>query len=306
MITTLSGDNTFAISEALYNLTETFIKEYGELALERLDGEEVELSKLEEVLTSLAFLTPKKMVVVKSLSHNKQLAEASDQLINNVSDTTDLILVEPKIDKRLSLYKKLKSKTEFKEYNSLDQNQTSQWLVAYVAGQKGKISLSDARYLIERIGLEQILLKNELDKLVLYNPNITKESIDLLTEPTLQSNIFQLLDAAFNHQTKRLIGLYNEQRAMKVEPPQIIAMISWQLQILAIIKTSKGNSPNQIAKEARLNPFVVNKGLGIAKQLSLIDIGRLTRQLLDIDISSKTNGINLDDALKHYLLELAI
>src|SRR5262245_449591 len=100
MIVTLVGNNSFALLRRLNELIEQFVKEYGDLALERLYGEEVEFQAILDALQNLPFLVTKKMVVVRSLSANKQAAEKIEQIINAAGDDTDLILYEPAVDKR--------------------------------------------------------------------------------------------------------------------------------------------------------------------------------------------------------------
>lgn len=305
MIITLYGENAFALQQELHKLVDAFEKEHGDLALERIDCEESEYAQIQATLTSLPFLASKKMVVLRSPSTNKQFVEHVEQILDEVPESTDVILVESKLDKRQSYYKFLKKQTDFREFPELDLQGLANWLVAEAKRQKGEISMSDARYLAERVGLNQQLLGNELEKLILYNPKVTRESIDLLTDATPQSTIFQLLDAAFAGNTKRALNLYQEQRAMKVEPIQIIAMISWQLNVLAIVMTAGDRSPQAIAKEAKLNPYVVTKSQGIARKLTLQQLKTLVKDLLDIDVKSKSTNLDADEALQHYILKLA-
>lgn len=305
MITTLTGANSFGWQAALGQQVDVFLKEHGDLALERLDGQEVSYERLHEALTSLPFLASKKLVVLRAPSTNKKFAEEIEHIVSEIPETTDVILVEPKLDKRLSYYKFLKKKTDFHEFPELDVNGLAQWLSDSAKIQNGSLGTADARYLVERVGASQQLLANELEKLLIYNPQITRQTIDLLTEPTPQSTIFQLLEAAFNGQRKQLLDLYKEQRALKVEPPQIIAMLAWQLHILAIIKTAGEKGAQTIASDARINPFVVQKSQAIARNLSLSELKKLISDLLKIDIASKRTSINTDEALQHYLLSLA-
>ncbi len=149
------------------------------------------------------------------------------------------------------------------------------------------------------------MLASELEKLLLYDPIITRQTIDLLTDPTPQSTIFQLLEAAFAGNSKQAIKLYKEQRSMKVEPLQIIAMLSWQLNVLAIIKTAGDRSTQDIAKQAKINPYVVSKSQGIARKLSLDELKSLIKDLLEIDIASKRTNIDIDEALQLYILKLS-
>jgi DNA polymerase III subunit delta len=305
MIVALAGENSFGLQQELDKLVSEFIKKHGDLALERLDGEEVELEKIREAVTSLPFLADKKMVILRAPSTNKQFAEQAEQILAEVPETNDVIVVEPKPDKRTAYYKYLKKETDFREFPEMDQHGLARWLVDSAKQRGGSLNPVDARYLVERVGPEQQLLSNELEKLLLYDSKIDRRTIDLLTEPAPQSTIFQLLEAAFAGRTKIVLKLYAEQRAQKVEPAQIIAMLAWQLHVLAIVKTAGDRPADAIAREAKLNPFVVRKSQGIARDLTLAELKKLTSDLLKIDVAMKRTAIDADEALQHYLLRLA-
>jgi DNA polymerase-3 subunit delta len=306
MAVTLTGDNWFQLQSALRSITKEFIGEHGDLALERLDGDSADYGKIREAVTGLPFLASKKMVVLREPSKNKQFLENFEQVLNATEDTTELVIIEPKLDKRLSYYKHLQKKTDFREFKELDINGLASWLVQSAKQQNGELSLGDARYLAERVGISQQLLASELEKLLLYDPKITRQSIDLLTEAAPASTIFNLLEAAFAGHAKKTLSLYAEQRALKVEPPQIVAMLAWQLHVLAVIKTAGDRSAEQIAKEAGINPFVVRKSQSIANNLSAPELRQLISNLLEIDVRSKSSNIDADEALQKLLLEMTI
>jgi len=253
----------------------------------------------------LPFLASKKLVVLRSPSTNKAFLEGFEQLLGSVPDTTDVLIIEPKLDKRLAYYKYLKKSTDFKEFSQLDSGGLANWLVAEAKAQGGSISPSDARYLVERTGSDQQMLSSELAKLLIYDAKVSRRTIDLLTEPTPQSTIFQLLEAAFAGNQKRTLELYAEQRALKVEPQQVIAMLAWQLHVLAVVKTAGERSSADIAREAKLSPFVVQKSQSIARKLSREDVKKLVSDLLSIDTKSKRSNLDLDEALQHYLLTIS-
>lgn len=305
MIIILTGENSFGLQRELDRLVSEFVAEQGDLALERLDGEDVEFARISEALTSLPFLASKKMVVLRRPSANKQFVDEAEKLLADLPETTDAIIVEPKLDKRLGYYKFLKKATDFREYKQLDLAGMARWLADEAKSRGGSLSVRDAQYLAERVGLDQQLLANELDKLLLYDPKITRESIELLTEATPQSTIFELLEAAFGGNTKRAMALYQEQRAMKIEAPQIIAMLAWQLHVLALIKAAGDRSADEIAAEAKISPFVVRKSQNIARKLTLQQLKQLVAELTDIDVRSKRTNLDVDEALQNYLLKLA-
>lgn len=305
MITTFTGSNSFMLKAELDRRTTEFIKANGDMSLERVDGEEAEFVRITEALQSLPFFAPKKLVILRSPGSNKKFAEDFERIIPTIPDTTEVVIVEPKMDKRTQYYKALKAKTDFKEFNELDQRHLANWLTETAKTKKGSLNFGDANYLIERAGTNQQLLNNELDKLLNYDSQITRTTIDLLTERSPQSTVFELLDAAFAGKTKRAIDLYDEQRKQKVEPQQIIAMLAWQLHTLALIKAAGSRTPDQIAKEAKLNPFVVRKNLPLIKNMTLAEIKELVGRVLELDIKLKSQSIDADDALRHLLLTIS-
>lgn len=302
VITVLTGENSYLLKAELRRLIDGFVAEHTDIGLERLDGEEADYDRMRESLESLPFLASRKLVVLHKPSANKEFIERAADLLADVSDTTDVIIVEPKPDKRTAYYKFLKKTAELKEFNELDENGLVRWATEQVKERGGALSLSDARYLVQRVGVSQELISNELDKLLNYNSTVSRQTIDLLTDPTPQSTIFELLDAAMSGNAKRALELYEEQRAMKVEPQQILAMLAWQLHALAIVKTAVGKDTAMISKEAKINPFVVRKTQGLSRQMSLPQVKRLIRSTLELDTRLKSQPIDADEALINLLL----
>jgi DNA polymerase-3 subunit delta len=305
VITTLKGENAYALQAELQKITAAFLAGHDEFGLEKLDGEEVEFGRISEALTSLPFLADRKLIVLRRPSANKEFIDKAEELLAGVPETTDVVIVEPKLDKRLAYYKLLKKATDFREFKELDPGGLARWLVQEAAAKGGKIGPGDANYLVQRVGAKQQLLANELEKLLLHEAQISRHGIDLLTDATPQSTIFELLEASFAGNAKRTMQIYKEQRALKVEPPQIVAMLAWQLHVLALIKAAKDRSADQIAGEAKLSPYVVKKSQGIARKLTLPELKTLISDLLDIDVRSKKVGLDADEALQNYLLKLA-
>ncbi len=304
MIITLTGANTFLLKRELKRLVDAFVSEYGDMALERLDGEELAYDRLRESLQSMPFLASKKLVVLRSPGANKEFAEKAAALLGDLPETTDVIIVEPKLDKRLSYYKFLKANSTYHEYPEADAPALIQWLVGEANAQQASITREDARYLIDRVGTNQQLVANELDKLIAYSSQITRQSIDLLTEPTSVSSIFDLLDAALAGRATQALALYQEQRNQKVEPQQILAMLAWQLHTLAIVKVAGSRDPGMIAKEAKLNPYVVRKTQTVASHLTLKQVALLLDRTLALDIRLKSQAVDADEALMHLLTSL--
>ncbi len=305
MIITLTGTNDFMLRQALQQLRGDFVKEYTDMGLEQYDGQDVDPKQLPSILQALPFLVARRMIIFRQPSAQKVVQEAFEQLLDSVSDATDLIIVEPKLDKRTSYYKALQKQTDFREFKELDEHQLAQWLVARAKAQEGSLSSADATYLVRRVGANQLLLSNEVQKLLSYQPQVTRQTIDELTEPNPQSSVFDLVDAALAGNKKRTVALYHEQRQQKVEPMAIMGMLAWQLHILALVKTAGERSPSAIASQAKVSPYVVSKTQNVARNCTLTDVKTWIHQASLLDIRLKRQPIDADEAMINYLLSLS-
>jgi DNA polymerase-3 subunit delta len=304
MLATYSGDNSYELNKTLRAFISAFEEEHGALSVQVLDGEDNSFEEISGSLSTVSFLVPKQLVVLKNPSKNKKFIESYEELLTNIAESNDVVIVEPKLDKRQNYYKYVTKRTAYKLFSNLDPNNLQKWVLETVKEKKCTISSSDARYLIDRVGPNQQLLSHELDKLMLYNSHVTRETIDLLTESNPQSTAFQLVDAAFTRNDKRVLDLYEQQRSLRIKPPQIIALLVWQLQAVSIMKTAAERSIDQIAKDSGVNPYVLRKSQGFANKLSVVELRQYIAELLALDVRLKQSNIDADDALKQYLLSL--
>lgn len=306
MIVALTGTNWFGLKNQLDTLVNSFVVKHSDLALERVNGPEASYEHVVGAIESLPFLATKKMVVISDLSANKQASEALEKLLERLPETTDLIIVESKLDKRSVYYKQLKKLTDFQEYNELDENQLVDWLVAQAKINKVELGRNDAQYLVQRAGISQTKLAHELEKLIAYDSKISRKSIDLLVDETPASTIFNLLDSAFSGDLNTALKLYQEQRSQRIEPQAIHALLVWQMHAVSVVESAPENlSPHEIAQTSGMNPFVVQKSQRIARQMGRSKIAQFMSLLRDIDYKSKRETLDYDEALRFVIVSLA-
>ncbi len=305
-VITLAGSNSYLIENELNVRLKSFIASSGEIGVERIDASVANPNDVLPRLSSPSLFAAEKITVIRGLSANK---EFSEQFINLLEQPypyeTDILVVEPRIDARSRLYKTLKQKTDFKLFNELRPYELSKWIIKSVASREGSISANVAEYLVERVGPNQEQIDNEIEKLILYDKEITKANIDLLVEPSIGSTTFDLAQAAFSHDVHKAIGLYLEQRALRVDPAIIIGSLAWQINLLALVKSDPSKSDEQLAKDNGINPWAISKAKRLAKDINTSDLVYAVDKLLEIDSKSKSTSINIDDALLYYLLKIS-
>lgn len=305
MIATVTGDNDASRSAEVRRMLSEFVARYGDMAVERLDAEEVSYERIQEAVASMPFLVERKLVLLRQPSQNKEFVDGFEAWITAVPDETDVLIVEPKLDRRSVYFKQLKKYTEFKDFTALDANALVAFAVSYTSKQQGLLSTTNARLLIDRIGPNQLQLEHELDKLVAFEPTITSDTIKRLTEASPQSSIFDLIQATFGGNGKYALKLYEEQRTLGVEPKQIIAMLAWQLHLLALAKVGANKTADSIARDAKLNPFTVKKSQTLASNISLRDLQSSIQELRELDTRLKRESMSVDEAVKYFIVSVS-
>lgn len=304
VITTLTGENDYMITKFVRQQQVHYLDKYGQFGVEKIDCEEVETERILEALQSLPFLAPEKLVILRKPGQNKKFVDMFTDILETIPQSVTVIIIETKPDKRSTYYKTLKSKTELKEFPVLDNNMLAKWLVSEAKDRGGEISLSDAIFLLNRVGNNQMLLSNDLDKLITYSPKINRDNINKLTIESPQTTIFDLIEASLQGRTKKALEIYEQQRQQKVEPQQIVAMLAWQLHIMATVKSAGQKSSSQIASDAKINPYVVGKSQKLVGEMTYSEIKQHIHDLFELDYQLKTSAIDADLALQGYIMGL--
>jgi DNA polymerase III delta subunit len=297
----LTGDNEYLIKKRLNSLVDDFQEKNGNFSIERIDSKKMDFDSVMSNLQSLSFLSPNRMFVLDQPGNYETWATNFSSLISSIPSSTTVVVLEPKIDKRLKYYKDLKKIEGFESYDSLNSAQLVNWMTDYVKKQKASINYSDASYLIAIVGNDQNRLANELDKLFAYDSKITKETIDLLVEPSLNTTVFKLLEVAFSGKHHQVSNIFNQLIAEKVEIPQIIGAMAWQLQLFAIIKSSPGYSANQIAEKIGANVYMVDNSMQTIAKYSYNDLVNYSQRLVDLSTEFRDYQIDQNESLINLL-----
>lgn len=305
MIKVVAGDNFYLIKDHISKIKSDFTAEYGDMSVEEIDCEEIELNNLLNAMQSSPLFSEKKLVIARNISRNKDLSGQIEKIMEAAPSANDLIIVEKDLDKRSAYYKFLKKIDGFIEFSEPDENQLISWLCEGAEQLGADLSEQNARYLINRAGPNQLLLSNELKKLSDYDMHITRENIDSLTAEKPQSSIFNLIDAAFSGNSKLALKLYDEQKTQGAEPQSIFGMIVWQTNIIATVAVAGSQTSGELAAKTGIKPFSVAKASGIYKRIGRQGVNNLLDKLVHADKQMKTASVEPDEVLKNLLITIS-
>jgi DNA polymerase III subunit delta len=289
VVITLVGENEYAIAEELRALVGRFAAKFGAHGVERINGELYDPTGLAQLLQGASLFAPQRLVVMKDAAANKPLWEALGEWAEKVPAETTLVVVEPAADKRTRTYKVLKAKSQFKEFSQPSEAELAAWSIAKSKDLGATLGKAEAQYLVERAGRDQWRLNQEVEKLASYQPQITREAITTLVEPSPEGTAFELLDAALAGNSQRVTTLINNLRTEE-DPYKLFGLLASQVHTLAVVSLAGSRSPDEIAKDAGLHPFVVRKTVGAARRLGGANIRQIADDVALCDYQLKSTG----------------
>lgn len=185
-----------------------------------------------------------------------------------------------------------------------------QWAMQRARANDATLRPEAARLLIAELGDDLRLLAHEIDKLCAYvgrGGEVGQEQVRALTPSTRVSRVFDLTDALTRRDRKRALALLHELLEAGESPLGIVAMTAYQTRALLQIKSlvERGLRAQQIAQTAGLAPYVVDKSLPLARQISFAQLELAHHALLEIDHGLKLSRLTPEMALDLLVVDFA-
>jgi DNA polymerase III subunit delta len=246
-------------------------------------------------------------VLVRNLDawNAAQKAVVVDYLANP-APAADLVLLGKKLGAREKLLAAVKKSGEVHNF----EQPTGKALVEWAVGHAKKLGLNlpedVARNLTERCSGDKMRLTSELEKLALYvgEDTATREDVEVLCPPDVQSNIFAFVDSLAAGDRGRALKLLEDLITTGEPPLRVTYMVRRQFGLVARARAlfERGASQRDVASDLKVPPFVARKLEEQARRLDEEDLERALALALDLERGLK-GGSDLGDELQ---VELAV
>lgn len=306
------GSDNYQTLKKIKFWQEQFIAKHGEEGIEVIDHKEFNLANFITNLSSLPFLSEKRLIIVKNLLTNSKKEDFKELLagIKDIPDFSILVFYEDtKIEKANAIHKYIAKAGKVEEFNILSPELASKYIIDQ--GQKIGLTLKfeHAHYLSQHIRTDQWTINNELQKLHSYlaGAPITKETIDLLIPLNITSSVFKLTDAIAIKNTKRSLEIFEILKESGEDLIKIFFIIVRQFRILLQVKDlqEKGVSAKEVTSKLKEHPYVVQKSYDQCKNFPMPKLKTIYEKFLDIDRKTKTGVIKFSTT-DNRALKLAI
>ena len=328
MLYILHGQDDFSLNQALEKIkADLGDRETVATNTTRLEGQHLTLAQLRNQCDTAPFLSLHRLVIVDGLLgrfEEKQSRprsgkvrsrnglgewEGLDAHIEQMPDTTVLVLVDGELKNINPLLKKLSPLAEVRGFPLLRGKDLKAWIRQRVRHEGGDISPQAVNLLAELIGGNLWAMDGEIRKLRIYSQErpISEDDVRQLVSCIQEANIFALVDAVAERRTELAQRILHRLYDEGAEPIHILGMITRQFRLIAQARElAKGLSRLQIQNMLGLKQsYVADKTLGQAKLYDFEGVKRAYGKLLEADLAIKTGKYSDKLALELLVTELA-
>lgn len=285
MITLLTGENSFEIDRALKKIAADFDGQP-----ERIDGSTLDIKQLPDLLMGATLFANKRLVIIKNLSENSSIWTEFSKWLPRISDDVTLVLVEPKPDKRTKTYKELQkaaSVESFTVWGDRDSAQAEKWVSDEAKSLGFALDKQLAQFLVVRVGLDQWLLYQALEKLSVAE-SVNKEVIEDIIDANPTENVFYLFEAALRGETAKLVGMIKTLELTE-DPYRLFGLLGGQAFQLAALAVAEKPSA-EVAKDLGAHPFAMSKLAPHVKKLGREGARKIVAAFAEADSGMKTSA----------------
>lgn len=305
----LYGQEKYFLEKSLQQIKKKVVdKEFESFNLNIVDGDKLDLSRLEDMTDALPMMSPKRLIILNEVDFDKikkDDLERLNSLISNISDTTVMVIYQGMLQvdmKKSSRYKKLAdtiSKTgtvcEFapKDKTTLKRKMCEKARRAYM-----ELDMYTAEYLIDVCGTSYMTLTNEMDKLISYvgSGEITKRHVDECCIKTIDSSAFDLAKSILSNNFDRAYRLLDELLYQRQEMVAVLAAAALAFADIyrAKLGVSAGKSLDEIAADfgyPKNRMFAIKNAARDIRSFSTEHIRYCTNALYEADILLKSSKL---------------
>lgn len=268
-----------------------------------------EFGAVAQAVNSPAFLSPKRMVIIKNLLSVLKKADEKQwlELLGGIPESTIVVLIDDtdaQKAKKMKIVSSLQgSDTHIYEHSPLSASQACKWILEESKQKSIDLSTEIANEIVRMSGTDLWLLSGELDKIAAFckDRKVQKEDIDLLVKPSADDQIFACIDACAQGDLRKMNSLFETQRDFGTPDGQLFGLLVRQIRLLIAVKSyleeNQNAGKNDIARDLSVHPFVAQKLLSQVRRFLLKDLVEMQKKMMNFDFYTKTGGLTYQQAV---------
>ncbi len=261
-----------------------------------IEGNNPDLPAIYEAGETLPFFSDYRLIVLENTGLLKKAAEGVSNHFEQFPESTIVIMVEDEVDGRNSLYKWFQKHGYVAKLDMPDEKKLIAWIRKLCNEEGMTIEDTAVFYMLEHMGTEMFLLKNELEKLFSYCANrsaITIEDIRQVCIDEADDKMFEMLDAIGGKNQKKALKLYHDLLELRRPAMQILSLLTRHYNILLQVESLHKASADAktIASTCGIPPFTVKKYVNQSLAYDYVQLKQMLERCIETDQEIKTGMI---------------
>lgn len=159
------------------------------------------------------------------------------------------------------------------------------------------------RYFIKHVGMDPMIVENEIIKCKTYSDSLTLEDVRSLVHPANSEDIFKMVNALFDRQAIRFLEIYRSFRSQGMEPVAVVALLAGQIRFLYQVRVQMdmGYNQDEIASHLKAHPYRVKVNMQRAWDYLPQDLLDQLEQLSEFDQNMKMGKIDKDQGFEQWI-----
>ena len=293
----LYGEETYLKKQYKDRMTKAVVLDGDTMNYAYYEGKGINPAEIIDLAETMPFFAERRLVVVENSGFFKNATPEMADYIKAMPDTVCILFIENEVDKRGKMYKAVKDKGRIVEMGRQDEKTLLYWIAGNVKREGRQIKESTARYLVSKTGTDMENLEKELEKLFSYTlgqNEITAADIDDICTTQISNKIFDMIEAVAAKKQRLALNYYYDLLALKEPPMRILYLFTRQFKLLLEVKDlmGRGNDKSQIAKTAKLHPFVAGKYMQQSRTFTKAELRNIMEEAANMEEMVKTGRLN--------------
>ena len=315
----LYGSERYLIRQYRDLLLKAAVPEGDTMNFTSYQGNSADVPTILNDIRTMPFLAEHRVVLVEDSGFFTKSADELIDGLEDMSDTSILIFVEPDVekstgtvkgvDKRGRLYKLFDKAEGAFCFDVPDAATLISWITGRLSETGKKIERQVPERLLSAAGMDMQILASEMDKLISYTleqDSIRVADVEAVSVSIVEDKVFDMVDAISNKDEKLALELYTDLLNLREPVMKILYLIARHYQILAEFDQMKrdGTPKEVMAKLAGVAPFYVKRYQAQASAYSRKQLLSACDACLTADYSIKTGQLSDRNSLERLIIQL--
>jgi len=293
----LYGDETYLKRYYKNKLKESVLPPGDTMNFSSFDANSFDPKEVMGLCDTMPFFADHRLVMVEDSGTFKSANDELISYIENIPDSVVLVFCEENVDKRGKMYKTVSKKGRAVEMKRLTPSEMEKWVVGRLKRDNRRISKSAYDLFVSKVGDSLESIDKELEKLISYTygrEDITEKDVEDLCTVTVESKVFDMIDAVVAGQAAKALDLYFDMLTLKEPPMRILFLISRQYSLLLktrLLLDEKIPRP-EIGSRLGITDWVAGKCIRMSGRYTAAGLKKCVEKCAEAEEAVKTGRMN--------------